>query len=212
MGYGAKLLKGMGYPLMKRLLAISALALIATACGPKESRMTIVECAGSDESEPPTIAQLQKATEKNPDRIEKILLSQDDASDDAYKEEYRGETHFPWLWVIDKKLGLDYVYSSFEEALIPFEASPPSRISDYDTDHESNESRMSEDGKIFFNTFKTWEKNILLGEHAHTTFRVKINLETLKSETRDDGKEPVVEQCIEHKIPESITINFPKGN
>ena len=89
---------------MKRLLAISALALIATACGPKESRVVILECI--DGEDPPTIEQIHKATAEDPDRIKKILTEK------GYKEDY-GEKHphYPFLWIIDKKLGLDYEYS-----------------------------------------------------------------------------------------------------
>ena len=191
---------------MKRLLAISALALIAAACSPKESRVVILECRNIDGEDAPTIEQIQKATAEDPDRIKKILTEK------GYKEDF-GEKypHYPFLWIIDKKLGLDYEYSFFEEALVPYAEKPPSKSGDYDTSHESNKSRISEDKKFFFNEFKTWSKNILLGEYGYESFLAKINLETLKLEGTDNGEEPYIQQCIEHDIPDSIKINFPKS-
>ena len=106
---------------MKRLLAISALALIATACGPKESRMILLECREDKKDKPPTIEQIKKATAEDPDRVKKILLSGADGSE-SYKEDYgKKYPHYPFIWVIDKKLGTDYEYSSFEEAMVPYQ-------------------------------------------------------------------------------------------
>ena len=169
--------------------------------------MCIRDSRNIDGEDLPTIEQIQKATAEDPDRIKKILTEKE------YEEDY-GEKypHSPFLWVIDKKLGLDYEYSLFEEALVPYPEKPPTKSGDYATSHESNKSRISEDKQYFFNEFKTWSKNILLGEYGHESFLAKINLETLKLEGIDNGEEPYIQQCIEHEKPESIKINFPKSN
>ena len=72
---------------MKRLLAITALALIATACGTKESRVILLECSEDKKDKPPTIEQIKQATAEDPDRVRKILLSGADGSE-SYTEDY----------------------------------------------------------------------------------------------------------------------------
>lgn len=201
----------MAYPSMKRLLAISALALIAIACGPKESRVILLECSEDKKDNPPTIDQIKEATAKDPDRVKKILLSGTEDSE-SHKEDYGEKFPYdPFIWVIDKKLGIDYEYSSFEEAFVPYQDQPPSQRGAYDTYHTSFRARLSDDKKFFIGEFKEWNKNILLGEYNHSTVIEKINLETLKMETTDDG-DKTYQQCIEHEMPESIKINFPKDN
>ena len=192
---------------MKRLLAISALAFLAAACGPKESRVVILECSEDKKEDPPTVEQIQKATADDPDRIKKILL------DENYKEDY-GEKYpyYPFLWIIDKKLGIDYEYSAFEEALVPYKDKPAEQDGPYDQIYTTIKTRLSDDGKIFLSEWKQWKKNILLGEYGHETVIERINLETLKLEGKNYANKPLIQQCIEHEIPKSIKINFPKGN
>ena len=202
----------MGYPSMKRLLAISALALIATACGTKESRMILLECSEDKKDTPPTIEQIKKATAEDPDRVKKILLSGADGSE-SYKEDYGEKNpHYPFIWVIDKQLGIDYEYSNFEEAMVPYQDPPPEKEGAYDTYYTSARTRLSDDKKIFISEYKTWRKNVLLGEYDHSTVIEKINLETLKMEFTPDDDDKTYQQCVEHKMPESIKVNFPKSN
>ena len=86
---------------MKRLLAIGTLALIATACGPKESRVVILECNEDKKNDPPTIEQIQKATADDPDRVRKIIFGELKKEDYGQKYPY-----YPVLWIIDKNLEL----------------------------------------------------------------------------------------------------------
>ena len=46
----------------------------------------------------------------------------------------------------------------------------------------------------------------------HETVLEKINLETLKLEIIPDDDDKTYQQCIEHEMPESMKVNFPKSN
>ena len=196
---------------MKRLLAITALTLIATACGTKESRVILLECSEDKKDNPPTIEQIKQATAEDPDRVRKILLSGADGSE-SYTEDYGEKNpHYPFIWVIDKQLGIDYEYNNFEEAMVPYQDPPPEKF-DYNTYHSSTRTRLSDDKKTYISEYKSWDKNILLGEMNHETVLEKINLETLKLERIPDDDDKTYEQCIEHQLPDSIKFNFPKSD
>ena len=108
------------------------------------------------------------------------------------------------MWIIDKKLGIDYEYSAFEEALVPYKDKPAEQDGPYDQIYTTIKTRLSDDGKIFLSEWKQWKKNVLLGEYGHESVIERINLETLKLEGKNYANEPLIQQCIEHQLPESI--------
>ena len=187
---------------MKRILTIGVLAFFATACIPERSRVILLECINEKE-EPTTIQQIRKATADEPDRVKRML------TDESYSEDYEEGTYYPFAWLIDKKLGIDYVYSEFDRALIPYKDPAPTKESDGRIYHTSVKTSISEDKKIYTSQFKEWYNSPRVGDHGHTLTIERLHLENLTMEINPEVGEKSVVQCIEHNIPESITINFP---
>ena len=64
------------------------------------------------------------------------------------KEDYGQKyPYYPVLWTIDKKLGIDYEYSAFEEALVPYQDKPAEQDGPYDQIFTTIKTRLSDNGK-----------------------------------------------------------------